>query len=187
MGEISDGVSEYARKRVDLRYYQVIRRWIESFGDSGTIVDVGNAGTSVVEFGTFARRIVVDLRPMPDRPGIEQVTGDFATVDLPVTRADVVTCCQVIEHLRDDQIRPFVDRLFSLGRRVIITLPFRWPAGTCQSHKQDPIDLAKFLAIVGREPKKFELVRDGRVRRIVSLFDRESLTVRQISLPPQSP
>ncbi|KAA5546024.1 class I SAM-dependent methyltransferase [Roseiconus nitratireducens] len=131
---------------------------------------MGNGSTNVIQQGDFQRRIAINLERLADRDCVETLIGDWATMELPVQHADVVTCCQVIEHLTDEQLPAFVDRLFAVGRSVIITVPYQWPAGWCKYHVQDPIDLPKLDRMVGRRPSAVQIVTDGNVRRVVAAY-----------------
>ena len=143
-------MTSYAKKREKMLYYQVIKEFLSDLqGD--VLIDVGNQGTDTILWGNFDRRIAVNLTPLEKREGVENITGDWSTVPLPVERADVVTCLQVLEHLTTPQLSSFVNRLFEVGEIVIISVPYMWAKGACKEHRQDPINEEKLEKMVGRK------------------------------------
>lgn len=158
----------YAAKRKHYNYYQTVRRMICMHSCGGTIIDVGNGGTDVVTYGSFARRIAINAEPIEERKGIELIIGRWPHVELPVETADVIVCCQVLEHLADEELPPFVERLFAVGKVAVVSVPYKWPAGSCAHHIQDPIDEAKLQAMLGRELQSVEIVGDEGVHRMVT-------------------
>ena len=160
----------YWQQRTDLNYYRVIREWLEATpGDS--LIDVGAFDTPVATWGQFTTRYAVDLYSEPDLPGVIGVCDDWIEW-APPFRFDVLTCLQVIEHLPDDAVRPFVDRLFARSRVQIVSVPWKWPAGRCKWHLQDPIDDAKFCRLMsGRVPVQRQVVTDDGVNRLIARFE----------------
>ena len=100
-------------------------------------------------------------------PGVELITADFYKWT-PSKAYDVVLCLQVLEHLS----RPatFAKKLFHTGKHVIISVPYKWPKGTCKYHVQDPIDEAKIRGWTGRDPDEEYIIRDGGRERIVCVY-----------------
>jgi len=158
----------YWHDRQSLYYYRVVRKWLESFGTCGTLLDVGCADTPVAQYGDFLKRIAVNNRPFPPLDGVECIEADWMECDL---TADVITCLQVIEHFKTDYLREFVSKILRSSKIAIISVPYRWAAGDCPGHWQDPIDLRTFLTLVGREPVKLEVVTDSSRRRLVTMFE----------------
>lgn len=156
--------------RRNLEYYRVTRLWLESLGPRESILDVGSWDSPLATWGDFRLRYTVDARQRPDLPGVTKIVAEWpdAAAMFP-ERVSVVTCLQVLEHIRE--VRPFVDALFAVaGQYVVISVPDRWPAGMCRHHVHDPIDEAKLEWMTGRKPQ--ETVRTGESRaRIVSFYD----------------
>jgi len=159
----------YAKQRRAMKYYQAVRELVERFSPGKTLIDVGNGGTEVVKFGEFERRIAINIDPVELGDGVEVVVGRWPDV-VPIESADVVTCCQVIEHLTDELIPPFVDQLFAVANTLIVTVPYKWPKGIEKYHKQDPIDEAKLDRLMGRMPDDLEVIADKKTRRMVALY-----------------
>ena len=76
-------------------------------------------------------------------------------------------CLQVLEHLEDPET--FARKLFESGRSVIVSVPYRWPAGLRPGHVQDPVDEAKLIGWTGRTPVETCVVRNGR-DRLIAVF-----------------
>lgn len=160
----------YAKKREGMLYYQAVKALIEEHSPGDTIVDVGNGGTSVVTYGHFKRRIAINVSELKEREGVDVIVGRWPDVELPVEKADVVTCCQVIEHLENHLVRPFVDRLFHVAKTLIVSVPYQWSVNVDKSHKQDPIDDLKFLRLMGRLPNQSHIIKENNLRRLVAVF-----------------
>jgi hypothetical protein len=159
----------YWEQRSGLNYYRTVRQWIDELGPQESIIDVGARDTPVATWGTFEVRHAIDRGVLPDLPGVVGLQQDWLTFRPPI-RYSLAVCLQVIEHLSDDQVRPFVNRLFASADRVIVSVPWGWPAGTCSYHKQDPIGPHKFRRLMGRRrPLKQVVVDDGR-RRVIARF-----------------
>jgi hypothetical protein len=160
----------YADARSDFNYYrEVIRLAGENVPGGGAVIDVGSGDTTVIDaLPSFAVRMTLDRRYIPPRPGIEHVTSDFLAWHQ-TRHFDLVLCLQVLEHLDDPG--PFARRLFDLGATVIISVPYRWPAGLHQGHVQDPVDERSLESWTGRRPIETLVVRDGQERLIAIYRD----------------
>lgn len=155
--------------RKDLNYYRVVKEWLEQI-DYQSIIDVGCADTPVVTWGNFQRRTAVNNREFPMLEGVECIEGDWMKLD---RKADVITCLQVIEHFETDYLKDFVAKIFDNSKVAIISVPYLWPAGMCDGHQQDPVDVKKFLNLMNREPVKMEIVTDSSCRRLIAMFESE--------------
>jgi hypothetical protein len=164
--------SNYAKQRAGLQYYGVVRQYLEKTSPGQSILDVGCGGTPTVYAGDYEFRTAVNLEPLPHYPGVETVIGDFATVTLPRKLFSAVACCQVLEHLTDAQLPRFVRRLFAVAERsLVVSVPYKWRAGACSDHHQDPIDRPKLRKMLGRQWTEHQIVRDDGVDRIVVWYD----------------
>jgi hypothetical protein len=159
----------YWRRRKKHAYYQALRRHIEALSPAGSILDVGCADTPVVSWGEFERRYTCDLRLKPSLYGVSSYVGDFLEYEPPERPMDVVVCAQVLEHLSDATLYPFAAKLLATGRWVVASVPYQWPEGTEPDHRQDPIDEARFVEMMGREPVKLEVITE-RLPRMVGLW-----------------
>lgn len=151
--------SQYWQERKDLNYYKCVRQWMEEAGRGDLLLDIGSGSTPLAGWGEFAHRIALDIRPHKARlPGVEYVYSDWMTWEPPAT-PDLIVCCQVLEHLPDDIVMPFARRLLN-AKRSIISVPYHWPVGFCEYHRQDPVTLEKFVGWMGREPFRVHVAVD---------------------------
>jgi hypothetical protein len=160
----------YADARSDFNYYREVVRLARLHAPAGgAAIDVGSGDTTVIDaLAAFTVRMTLDRRYIPPRPGIEHVTSDFLAWD-PTRHFDLVMCLQVLEHLHNPG--PFARRLFDVGGTVIISVPYRWPAGLHPGHVQDPVDERSLESWTGRTPIETLVVRDGRERLIAIYRD----------------
>ncbi|EMI21548.1 hypothetical protein RMSM_01527 [Rhodopirellula maiorica SM1] len=154
-----------------MNYYAAVREAIEKHSPGESILDVGCGGTDTVMAGSFDRRYAVNQTPIPDWPcDAELIIGTWPEVELPESRFDVVTCCQVIEHLPDEAIPAFVAKLEAVAETLIVSVPFMWPKGMCKYHRQDPVDEEKFRGWFSRQPGSISVIQDGRLCRLVAVL-----------------
>lgn len=152
-----------------LGYYVVAHAWISMLSPGNAICDVGCFDTPVAQWGAYTNRYTVDIEHDPHLAGVSSFVGKW--LDYPVPeRMDVITCLQVIEHLDDDRIRPFVDKLFANANHVIVSVPYEWKKGDEAGHKQDPISLEKFERMMGRPALEQVIVLDGRRLRLIARY-----------------
>jgi hypothetical protein len=150
-----------------LEYYQVVKRWLEQTpGES--IVDVGCGGCPVATWGDFKKRKAINLQPFPEIPGVENVVANW--LDYEMEPVSVITCLQVLEHLEDDVLFRFKEKIFDNCDKAIISVPYKWEKGLEPSHVQDPIDLRKFLGMVGKEPVRMRIAS----HRMVCFFNNQA-------------
>ena len=95
------------------------------------------------------------------------ITADFYTWT-PDRQYDVALCLQVLEHL--DRPKEFVEKLFQIAAITIISVPYKWPKGSCKYHVQDPIDQDKIHTWAGRDPDEMHIVKDNGKKRIICLY-----------------
>jgi hypothetical protein len=153
--------------RKHLEYFAVVRELIESFGPLSSIADIGSLDTPVATWGNFDQRYTVDRRERPALSGVRQIVGEWPDCQSLLPLCDAVTCLQVLEHLADP--RPFCTALFAHARQaVILSVPWRWPAGSCKSHVQDPVDDTKLAAWTHRQHAIRQIV--GKPARAVLLY-----------------
>lgn len=162
-------MSTYWEQRKTLNYYQRVLDYARTYVPDGThLLDVGGRNCEyILWFDWFAERTVVDLVPPADLPGVTALQQDFLTMDVEAPY-DLVLCLQVLEHL-DDPV-PFCRKLFDTGHTVILSVPYKWPRGTCAYHVQDPVDEAKVHTWAGRPWTTHAIVTDGRLRRLVAVY-----------------
>ena len=62
----------------------------------------------------------------------------------------------MLEHIPEPT--PFARTLFDCVPVVIVSVPYRWPAGSCDVHVHDPVDERTLGEWIGREPVECEIV-----------------------------
>jgi hypothetical protein len=160
----------YWEKRHNMRYYKVIERYLDDIGPGEVLLDVGCGETPIVTYGEFRRRISVDVQPRPGLPGVEAIVGDWMLVKCPF-RASVAICLQTLEHLPDRVVCDFARKLRQISDVVLVSVPYKWPVGFCEWHKQDPIDEGKLDLLMGCTATRGEVVTEQNgVRRLVALY-----------------
>jgi len=93
----------------------------------------------------------------------------------------VITCLEVLEHLTDEEMQPFVDKLFAHAEHVIISVPWRWPKGKCANHVQDPIGRKKFLQMIGNRKVVKQKIVGRRSKRLVALVTESSIAASAVA------
>lgn len=158
--------------RKNHKYYTQVKKWLESYGPRDSILDIGSADTPVASWGSFQHRYLMEANPkwLPDFPGVIAINGRWPEdAGLVPDRVEVVTCLQVLEHVID--VQPFVDAIFAAAtHRVILSVPYKWPAGTCDTHIHDPIDRDKLRAWTRRKPTRSQVVADSGRDRLVEEY-----------------
>jgi hypothetical protein len=157
--------SVYWERRQHMNYYRQVLELANTYVPSGSaVIDVGAGSTGVVgALSSFDRRVALDLHPIPNMDGVETIQADFLTYR-PTVRFDLVLCLQVLEHLGEPE--SFARKLFESAHTVIISVPYRWPEGTCIWHVQDPVDEAKLLRWTRRQPTEVRIATDDHERLI---------------------
>jgi len=155
----------YWNRRREFAYYRVVLELSRKYVPAGTrVIDVGASDTEVLDqLGQFTSRVALDNRYTLPRRGIQHVRMDFMDYR-PTAFFDLVLCLQVMEHLANP--RAFARKLLETGRTVIISAPYRWPAGALASHRQDPVDEEKLRCWTGQDPLESLIVPDARERLI---------------------
>lgn len=176
---------KYWHRRQDFLYYQVVRILATKLAEgSDSILDVGSHGSPYLEwFADVPNRTSLDLVEPYRADGITSVVSDFLAWE-PDRRYDLVLCLQVLEHVRD--AKSFARKLLRTGRIVLVSVPYRWPAGVSKNHVQDPVTIEKLVDWFGRMPDHTHLVVEPSTakERLVCVFDEvarpwTSLAVRE--------
>ena len=161
-------LTTYWARRQHLQYYQEVERLARVYAPAGgSVLDVGAADTELLRrLNWFTHRVALDRRPPRPSRNVERVVADFMDYR-PPKRFDLVLCLQVLEHLEEPEA--FARKLLESGRRVIISVPYRWPVGLSPSHVQDPVDEAMLNRWAGQIPVETHVVRDDH-ERLVAVF-----------------
>ena len=157
----------YWQGRKDLQYYRTVREFAEKYClDGKTLLDVGGGvglGCRYLEwFDRFERTSVETPTRGCTLDGVRVIHSDFMDWE-PDQKYDLVLCLQVLEHIPDPT--PFAHKLFDCGRVVIVSVPYRWEAGTCSEHLHDPVDEEKLRTWVETEPVEASVI-DSRLAAV---------------------
>lgn len=160
----------YWEGRRGFRYYTRVVELARHYApDARTAIDVGPKDTPFLEsIDWVPSKTAIDLRTLPVVRGANNLLGDFMEFH-PKGPFDLVFCLQVLEHLADPG--PFARKLIATGKLVIISVPYKWPKGSCRWHLQDPVDEAKLLGWTERPWLKTDVVQDGSKQRLIAVFD----------------
>jgi len=167
-------LDEYWQHRVDSIYLQVVRHLVTGVADSASsLLDVGSAACPYLEwYDWIPTRTSLDLRNPYTGPGVNSIRSDFLKWE-PDREYDVVTCLQVMEHV--PAATEFAQKLLSVGKIVVVSLPYKWKAGNTSSHVHDPVDEEKVLDWFGRKPNYEYIAREVKsgARRIIHVYERD--------------
>ena len=109
------------------------------------MIDVGVARNPVMEqFDWIRERISVDLSPSAAFEVEMGIDSNLLQIDF--NRSfDLCSCLGVLEHVTDPQ--PFAQKLLSLGKLLIVSVPFTWD----EDPRQDHISYEELTGWMGRE------------------------------------
>lgn len=158
-------VHNYYNSRKSLNYYRKVKDILNGL-QFESIIDIGSRRSPVLD-GVAANKTLLDIHPMPERPGTHAIMADFYTWT-PDKTYDVVLCLEVLEHL--DRPAEFAQKLFETGRIVILSVPYKWPKGACKYHVQDPVDEVKIREWTGRDPIGQYCIADGVCWRMICVY-----------------
>jgi hypothetical protein len=160
----------YWEGRKHLVYYrEVVRLAKRHCAAAHTVIDVGaKQNPFVLQLDWIAHKTRLDIEPAAALPGCLTIQADFMEYCIGEP-FDLALCLQVLEHLENPE--PFARKLLAAGRTVILSVPYRWPAGLAPSHRQDPVDELRLRQWTGEPWVDQSLVRErnGLERLIVVL------------------
>lgn len=116
-------------------------------------IGIGNGFTS-----SFLKRAGYDVTTVDINPALEPdicAPLDEVAGHVSGRRFDLVVCCEVLEHMPLEQLRPSLDALAKLGSRLFMTLP----------NYHAPIGFGGFLRLPKIAPKLLSLTVDLPRRR----------------------
>ena len=162
-------MNDFWAERKHLQYYQRAIEYAQRYcSDGKTLLDVGGGvghGCCFLEsFGTFDRTSLELPTDGHTLEGVRLIHQDFLTWKVD-RKYDLVLCMQVLEHISD--VATFARKLFDCGSVVIISVPYRWPAGEHDGHIHDPVDELLLKQWTDREPVKTSVVD----RRLVCVYE----------------
>lgn len=125
-------------------YYREIQLAVENIlriSKLESVIDVGCADCLEILKFNIPHKTVLDFWTVPDKSkftNCECLHGSILDYPFNSRKWDLVTCMQVLEHIRE--VKLAAKRLFSISQKyVIITLPYMWPVGKEPDHIQDPV------------------------------------------------
>jgi len=163
--------NQYWEARKASIYLYVAKAICQKYGAQPTsVIDIGSNGTPTLEWHRkWATRLVsLDLRNPYSAPGVESMTKNFFDY-YPAERFDLVTCFQVLEHVRDPKL--FAQKLLDIGKVVVVSVPYKWRAGACKYHIHDPVDEEKMGVWFGKTPSYSYIARElNNVDRLIQVY-----------------
>lgn len=161
----------YWQKRKDSIYLFAARQiCAQHCPEPRSVIDVGSNNTPTLEWhrDSATRLVSLDLRRPYIAPGVDAITSDLLTYE-PDQPFDLVTCFQVVEHVPN--AHPFAKKLVSLGRTLVVSVPYKWRKGKCKWHVHDPVDEEKMFGWFERPPDfQYVATELNRVRRLIQVY-----------------
>ena len=163
-------VESYIEKRKDYEYYKVLRSLLRLICRSeDTICDVGSGGIDLLSELPCKKKFSIDLRNPVSNEEVEGIKADYLSYES--SAVDIITCFQVLEHLKDGAVEEFAKKLLREGRIVIVSVPYMWPENQCEDHVQDPMDVEKLISWFGKNPAFLHVVTEkSKLARIIAIF-----------------
>ncbi len=164
-----DSIEKYYSNRKEYNYYKKVNEILNNL-EFKTIIDVGSSKNPVLEniLNTDIIRVALDIVHISNgSPTIQYIQADFYSWDFD-RYYDVVLCMQVLEHLKNP--KEFAQKLFSLGKTVIISVPYKWRKGLWHEHIQDPVDESLLKEWTQRCPNESYIIEDNRMKRIICVY-----------------
>jgi hypothetical protein len=163
-----NNIDSYYETRKTFNYYKKINDILGTI-KFNTIIDIGSRKSPILEkISPEIEKTALDVIPIQNGSDhIRQLTTDFYTWT-PDKRYDVVICLQVLEHL--DNPKLFTQKLFETGKKVIISVPYKWKKGFCKYHVQDPVDEKKIFSWTQKQPTSSYIIEDRGVERLICCY-----------------
>lgn len=176
--------TEYWEKRKDAIYLFVAREICKKYGGRPqTVLDVGSNGTPTLEWHRdYAKRLVsLDLRNPYQALGVESIQTNFFDYD-PEEKFDLVTCFQVLEHIQN--AIQFAQKLLSVSKILIVSVPYKWSEFACKYHIHDPVDNEKMLTWFNVKPAFSYVAKElSRHERLIHVYK----NIIEINNPSSNP
>ena len=159
----------YWEQRKSYQYYaHVVRLARLHVPAGGRVLDVGAGVARLLErLDWFDDRLALDANATRRQRGVDRVMVDFLDYQ-PDAMFDLVLCLQVLEHVDDPAT--FAQKLLATGRTVIISVPYKWPAGGTATHRHDPVDERKLDTWTQRTPLDMRIVEDDGRQRLIAVY-----------------
>lgn len=168
----------YFKDRYDMMYYQYMFYIVRVVGrDAESVIDVGSNRCDYLNWMWWIEnKTSLDLKTPLRGGGVKSIKENFITW-APDKYYDLVLCLQTLEHI--SEVNEFSQKLISVGRHLIVSVPFEWPVGT-KYHVNDPVSHEKLENWMQRKPNYSVVVEepfpssDGKSRRLVAYYDTEN-------------
>jgi hypothetical protein len=164
----------YWEKRSHLIYYRYIEQIVRGLASNAmSMIDVGSYKTPNLElFDWIPIRHSLDIAQPYQSATVKGIKADFLSFQ-PERTYDISICLQVLEHIPD--AARFAMKLFEVSAAVLISVPYKWPAGSHKDHVHDPVDLDKLVSWIGRMPDYHLVVTEPlnlspKARRLIAYF-----------------
>lgn len=166
---MSNSIDKYYNERCNYNYYKKVTEILNSFTGTTSIIDIGARRTPVFEnLDKSIYKTCLDIEPIEKySDNINIITADFLRWT-PDKEYDIVICLQVLEHLENP--KEFAQKLFLVGKIVIISLPYMWRKGRCKDHIQDPVDEELIKKWTDKEPTISYIIEDKKLKRIICVY-----------------
>ena len=163
-----DDINKYYEERKEYNYYKKVNSILSKL-QFNSIIDIGGRKSPILEqLNDSIYKSLLDISKIKgENKNINYITADFYKW-APDRVYDIVLCLQVLEHL--DKPAEFAQKLFGTGKKVIISLPYKWPKGFCIHHIQDPVDEKLIKEWTNRKPTESYIVEDNSVKRIICVY-----------------
>ncbi|MGA0594950.1 hypothetical protein [Enterovirga sp. CN4-39] len=164
----------YWSSRRESLYYQAVYKIVAVVGqDATSIIDVGSAETDYIKwFEWIGRKVQLNRGFRTGLEGVERIGADFYKWETP-EKFDIGLCLQVLEHVTD--ATEFCNKLKAISRRLVISVPYKWPAGRHKEHVHDPVDEVKVKSWMGISPNYSLVVREPfGPARLICFYDLEN-------------
>lgn len=166
----------YEKKRKNLLYYNKVLFLIKNYQKKynlNSIIDIGGWKGYFISKTDLEKRTILDLRDMNDKDDdITRITADFLKYKFNINY-DIVICLQVLEHICNNNVKKFAQKLFDLNAKiVIISVPYKWKKGSCKYHLQDPVDQQKLFSWTLRKPSYEVIITEkNNVKRLIAVYE----------------
>lgn len=160
----------YATQRKGMSYYKFVRSLLSFFEkNTKSIIDVGSSSIDNLSHLNIPYKARLDTFKLKDIKGVESIQADWLEYECK-KYFDIILCMQVLEHIDDDKIQAFAQKLLFSGKINIVSVPYRWKSGYCTWHVQDPVDEDKLYSWFQRSYDMSFYVKDKHDSRLIAIY-----------------
>lgn len=162
-------MERYFEQRRQFQYYQKVIELAKRYCPSAeSVIDIGAKDARFVQWlDWIPSKTALDRNPMAEVEGVTNCQVDFCEFH-PERKYDLALCLQVLEHLGNPEL--FAQKLLTIGKTLIVSVPYKWPDGLSKWHCQDPVDEFKLYRWVDRHPVEIAVVKDQGLERLISVY-----------------